>query len=771
MEHDVLDFFSTDEEPAVGPVLAVPTSEKSRLQDALLWFGTDDADPKLTKDVDPKLTRNVDSKVLASPAVRKPHMLGLHGTGKQHRSNEWMVAMRACKTKRGEETIRTKACELDDDFNKSATKYGSRNKVQRTMGFEDKPVGTFHTAHSNWIMPSGGVLIANCIGASNMNFAIAVAATHLHKSIVMRNARRVGYIVLKLMTLVILSAVDLLEARKTSGHRNWFSTSIHPESYIEGSLFCESFLWDEAEQVVRPRLGHATHANVLSMDGAFMLFDGTRTSLLERALHPNIIVAGNINAEATLAVLNRYPIAASYRDKLSAVEWVLRLFISDEASYNKKALAYAKIGIDDRFVKLQSELVVSLFCLTHRLCRTRSAMMSYFDLVAPIFALVNLFNVTSNRDALRRNIATYVRAKLRRCAPAVDNRARNFRNWILSLVLLAWAADGNSGLDPHKSPGIQRLLLLATLLNGDWRVDGAVIHHCFGEGCCTSDEDCADKIIAAINDIFVDRAWPRPSFKSWTNCLSSFALFFFFYALHRLLLHCGPHLEEVDTARKAAQVSESRAGLNSDGDHWHEKQKTRKKRVGVFLNTPGIHNDMIIVLASLISQIELHCILRKCDSDENWLHRLAVAKRCCDTEPDWEDNIREADLTDERFVILDLVNLEHSPIKKASKRLTAMLDSRVVAKDLSEFRLHRIFDETTTDWTESSDAAVSIIQYYCGLQVGVDDYEWSTSLIISLRIAVIPVTAQMWQKTLMYECCPLTLARLVDSRITMEQKM
>ena len=196
---------------------------------------------------------------------------------------------------------------------------------------------------------------------------------------------------------------------------------------------------------------------------------------------------------------------------------MLRIFTSDEASYNVKAMEYVKSGAIDRFNKLPNSLDVNVFCLIHKLCRTRSAMMAYFDLVSPIFALINLINASSNRQGMRNKLAAYVRKNLRRCAPVVDVAADNFRRWVIQVLLLAWAADGNSGLDPQESPAIAKLLRIVLLCNGDWRIGDAVIHHC--NGCCVDDNDCADKIIKAFGALLTDCAWPLPKFQELDELL------------------------------------------------------------------------------------------------------------------------------------------------------------------------------------------------------------------------------------------------------------
>ena len=302
---DPLRFFNIDDD-ATEPSRPLPLP-RVKVKDAPSEFAVLDFDSKMGW-----FSADTESDNKRPHSNRKKYMQGLHGSGAQHRSAEWATAMRACRDPKHVKTedLRGKAKALDESFNETAVQYRMKNKVQNTLNLIDDTANK-RREHGNWISPDGGVVLAKYISAFNMNFQMTASVTKLHKVTVRNNVQRVGYIILRIMMSVVTSAMDALGCQRPQSPRTWFSSERDPRS-VSGSIFCESFMFDEAEQVVRPRHGHATQASVMSMDGAFLLFNGVQTTLLNRSLHPSCVLSGTITAEATLALARVYSIASIF---------------------------------------------------------------------------------------------------------------------------------------------------------------------------------------------------------------------------------------------------------------------------------------------------------------------------------------------------------------------------------------------------------------------------------------------------------------------------
>ena len=83
---------------------------------------------------------------------------------------------------------------------------------------------------------------------------------------------------------------------------------------------------------------------------------------------------------------------------------------------------------------------------------------------------------------MKSNFRKYVRAKLRRLGPSTNAESRFFAEWWVHVMKLALLADqgvqGNK-VGQHEDPKLIELLRsLLALLNGDWRIDGVLLHHC-----------------------------------------------------------------------------------------------------------------------------------------------------------------------------------------------------------------------------------------------------------------------------------------------------
>ena len=126
--------------------------------------------------------------------------------------------------------------------------------------------------------------------------------------------------------------------------------------------------------------------------------------------------------------------------------------------------------------------------------------------------------------------------------------------------------------------------------------------------------------------LFVDRSWPVPSFKSWTNALTVIVQLALFLGLHGLLAHCGPHVKaQGDVARaELGQPAPNEAAQDAMGDRWHEENRERKMKVGAWLRDQRqTMETLLVVICSLLPQIELHGALRRCDSDDYLVRRRA----------------------------------------------------------------------------------------------------------------------------------------------------
>ena len=119
----------------------------------------------------------------------------------------------------------------------------------------------------------------------------------------------------------------------------------------------------------------------------------------------------------------------------------------------------------------------------------------------------------------------------------------------------------------------------------------------------------------------------------------------------------------------------------------------------------------------------------------------------------------------ESIMFLDLVNPQHSPIRKSSKWLCSLLDSRVRPELVENFDFDAVFTASSISWDRTSAAAIPMIMYFCRITHDQPEHLWPHSIILSLRVCVIPVYTSMWQKTRHFEHCPACLGQLVDPRL------
>ena len=474
--------------------------------------------------------------------------------------------------------------------------------------------------------------------------------------------------------------------------------------------------------------------------------------LLERSLHPSCIILGNINAEAVMDLLNAITFVGRFRKQLLHTMWVLRLFCSDAAAYNIKALGTHQLESESKVY----ELSCLILCCIHALCRSRSNVLVWFDIAGPIFCLVNLMRQATNRDHFRKKLNTYVRDKLLRFGPNTNQSARAFGEWCIFVMLLAWMADGNLGVDPQSAPPVACLKKLLRLLNGDWRNTNNIIHHCAGEGCCRDDEHCAEQIVTCICELFVDRALPSPSFKGWTNAITCLVVVMLLIVCHGILLHCGPHSGD----KIAAVVVQKASSAITNDDQWHEKNRKRKNKVKAWLGRAGVAVDIMIIVCSLIPQMELHCILRAGDSDAAWMQRLAHA---------WDyDGSDEQIGASYENIFLDLLSPETSPVDRALRSLVQFCDTRLSLEEplpiaAMSFPIHakRVTDFS---WEVASSVSLRMLQYFCnyepGLRAAMPD-----DCIVPMRVAIVPTVASIWEKFLPYRWFPLKLGRIADPRV------
>lgn len=222
-------------------------------------------------------------------------------------------------------------------------------------------------------------------------------------------------------------------------------------------------------------------------------------TLLQRSLHPCLTILGHISVEDVLFLFRHISFVGRCRRYFIHTCWVLRVFGADSASYNLKALGYATDELRP------NELMSYILCAIHILCRARAHTLAWFDILGPVFCLVSLMRIQSNREQVKKNTRDRCRAQVLRLGPTANLEHRQFAEWFVYVLTLAWMVDGNLGIDPQACPPVCLVTIVIELLNGDWRVEDAIIHHCT---CCNSDQEVADKIADVLIALFVGRALP-----------------------------------------------------------------------------------------------------------------------------------------------------------------------------------------------------------------------------------------------------------------------
>jgi len=77
---------------------------------------------------------------------------------------------------------------------------------------------------------------------------------------------------------------------------------------------------------------------------------------------------------------------------------------------------------------------------------------------------------------MRANIAAYVKANIRVAGRRVEPACRTFARWWVEVFKKILVAD--RGLLEEDAPLLLLLERLLDLLNGDWRINNWIVHHC-----------------------------------------------------------------------------------------------------------------------------------------------------------------------------------------------------------------------------------------------------------------------------------------------------
>ena len=254
------------------------------------------------------------------------------------------------------------------------------------------------------------------------------------------------------------------------------------------------------------------------------LEDGVAGKLL--ALHgvfsPSVRVANGMNGESIAAVMENVMSSQVPKELLESVCPVtIDLAECDGAGANLRALRLLAARAPHHW-RLQ------LRCLCHSIHSIsekvwRLAPRSLTGVTRCILTL----QTTTNMSRLKSVLAAIIR---RRCVriqgpAALSQEAIAYRQAVLS----TWAPPSDKG----KKTSIF-LTVSSLLLNGDWRRQDCLIHHCPDEGCCRSDQECCNKMCVHIPMLF-DSLRATTSKGNWSEWSAPLSLLGYWTAVHGLL--------------------------------------------------------------------------------------------------------------------------------------------------------------------------------------------------------------------------------------------
>lgn len=125
-----------------------------------------------------------------------------------------------------------------------------------------------------------------------------------------------------------------------------------------------------------------------------------------------------------------------------------------------------------------------------------------------------------------------------------------------------------------------------------------------------------------------------------------------------------------------------------------------------------------------------------------------------------------------RNIFFDSVNLKVSPIAKSLRQMTMFVDTRRAVRFVGEVDFNYLgHAQRELNWEAASAVAITMLQHMCRYVCMLGLPRMPLEPIRPIRVAIVPVCGQLWNKFLVLRPFPNKLGNIVDDRISREKKM
>lgn len=373
-----------------------------------------------------------------------------------------------------------------------------------------------------------------------------------------------------------------------------------------------SHSWDETKQMLRQPVQNKYARQSTQPVGRTIMVQRGMVSTSATLEHSNGVVQRYTRAEAVIIpptelygksmpyVLGGFRrgllFPAFNKDKVKdiagKVSAVVLTFLGDAAASNRRVLKHM-VGLSQEDEWPGNVLLdVGQLCMLHQVHRIKIGLVEVHGTVSMMYCLSKLVKAGAVMPLVADYIGGMVTKKCRRVVapppPEGVAQARRLMDMLYKLDAQHHILHGQNG--ERKTQLVQDIETLLSLDNGGFNRSGDIVHYCWngrGGGCCTSEEQTAEKLTGALLNVFVSRAVPVGTLSRWTHITTICTMLCANYACRDLLASALLHgLEEDQHAEEQAAQKLPAFAAGAGDDDIMAQHRARKEKVRQWLSRP-----------------------------------------------------------------------------------------------------------------------------------------------------------------------------------------